>query len=260
MRASPRMPPVTVLSCLSHHHIVCISGLPTIHDISILSTRIAPSDVPLAARHHPRISYLFSPLSAHDRREGAMRPCLSRVGNLCAVMTAAPYISIPARGRFYLLAVRYRRSHISRSRRVQNHYPYIHVSHTNALFHAVPLSGLFKSRLFCCCCIVHPTQTHKNTRKTPRKPHTSAFPLQSFPVPSPYFVVSFARASPLPSAILVPARRSHLAFTSLPPALRILPCSTASSTPPVGSLCDIDSLVSPTAHAALFLWLPCTCQ
>lgn len=53
----------------------------------------------------------------------------------------------------------------------------------------LPVSGLFASRLFCCCCIVHPhkrTKTHENPENTTHH----VLPLQSFPAPS-HFVVSF---------------------------------------------------------------------
>ncbi|KAI0832329.1 hypothetical protein BC628DRAFT_302606 [Trametes gibbosa] len=130
-------------------------------------------------------------------------------------------------------------------------------------------SGLFTSRLFCCCCIVHP---HKRT-KTHGKPQKTlhiASSLQSFPadplalalrgffhelrVPVSPRVVGWpvgARLLPLPCP-RTPCNpldeATLLSFPARSPPL----VATLRPIHPVGirSLCDIDSLVSPTAHAA----------
>lgn len=205
--------------------------------------------------------------------EVAMPPCLSCVGYPCAIndlrrrISAFPHVDSYASSLFDIAAPRFSVLPLYRI------YPYIHVLHTNAPVHVrlLPfdsphLSGLFTLRSVAAALFTH-TYAQKHTENS-RKPHTSHSPSVVF-YPISHLVVSFTSrapssrsrlagrtgralppASPPPPALLVSARRSHPAL--LLPALDPPPCSIASSPVGIRSLCHIDSLVSPTAHAALF--------
>lgn len=182
-----------------------------------------------------------------------------------AVYQHPPHVDGPA-----CFAVRYAASTLF-GPLVYRIYPYIHVPHTNAssyvrlILFTPPRFWPFHVTSVLLLLHCPPTQTHKNTRK-PRKHYTSRSPLQSFPAPS-HFVVSFTSLPhlcpagrgaphpppPHPLALRTPLypldEATPLSFNPLSPPLPV-----ASLRPPVGirSLyVDIDSLVSPTAHAVL---------
>ncbi|KAH9853580.1 hypothetical protein C2E23DRAFT_111303 [Lenzites betulinus] len=113
-------------------------------------------------------------------------PTLRRIAP-CYQRPTAPYISIPARGRFCLLPVRYRRFHASRSRHVQHLPVHSRLAHlmrrlTFYLFF-LPFSPLFLAFSRHVSSVVAALFTHTNAQKhaeNPRKPHTSHSPFSRF--------------------------------------------------------------------------------
>ncbi|KAI0353568.1 hypothetical protein OH77DRAFT_610625 [Trametes cingulata] len=138
-----------------------------------------------------------------------MRPCLSRVGEPCAVndprrrISAFPHVDGSACSLFDIAASPSPVSSCTESptgtftfRTLMPRFSHVRFPSSSLTF-----SGLFTSRLFCCCCIVHPPHKRTKTYGKPRKPHTSRIPpsVVSCPV-SQYFVVSFTSRARLPSA------------------------------------------------------------
>lgn len=136
---------------------------------------------PLAAHRQHRTSYLFSLLSAHELGQWTLCvPTCSRRGapvtmhDLWGRISAFPHVGRFCFPRCLITPLRIR------SPRVQNTYPYIHVSLPLMLFHvAFPLSCFW---FIPTSVLLHCPQTHKNIRKIQKTPHIAS-PVQSFTPP-----------------------------------------------------------------------------